>query len=805
MFGDRRAVAAADRLLAARHDGDEQRRHDRTTERSCAAAWTPATHTPAAMRHAALPQRQPTSTAPPLSAGRTPEVTRDALPSADPRPPPAISARSGVAGVRAGDRSYRDAAARAVLPPRQPDHVTPTTRASAARRQTGTSCHDAHGADAHRVVPATRAQHTTTPSRLSTTGPVAGAAAASAASGDDDSSEDDSSDRSTDSASSAFSTVCVSCHARIARADPGACCDVRGCRVTRCHSCVTPSKREDAYRCRQHAHASAEHPAAPPRATAPPTPCTVARLPRDLARAAVLGVEHSMRSLGDWRSDRDLCDIAHDLAETVGHMAASTKAKGATALRRLRELIRTLPSRLSNSIVNHDLLDIILADFVARRTRRARRAPIPEEWQPPAVQPQPQSVRNEVCSIIGLARVAGLLPSDPKGTIPHTRRTMRACGCMKRGGASPRHYTFLWELITAYRHGHATTDVSRFSVWCFAVTCIHFLLRPRYGRLVNDVELTHAQGDCYCLEFGRGDKTNQPALPPTATAATAAAGAAAGQVPVVSHDPALAFSSSSSSDDDGVAETRALLPPRGLPSAHPRVTGSAGPWLHAAQRQWREVRGGCGVNEPLFCRAEPARQTTRVPVGARRARFRGNDCYIWPATTLTPARIKKELVAMLAPVIGLPRAKLRTAAGLRGGGEMELAERGKAVAVRATIGWWVAKRIAREGQMVVYEGCSMESMHNATRDLGTTYIRVLAPGVYSTTPHGRAARSILQRAASRRTAAARPVPSATAGSTASAAGAAGATSASATRAPRSAPAVPRAVPRGGSRTHSADR
>jgi hypothetical protein len=81
-----------------------------------------------------------------------------------------------------------------------------------------------------------------------------------------------------------------------------------------------------------------------------------------------------------------------------------------------------------------------------------------------------------------------------------------------------------------------------------------------------------------------------------------------------------------------------------------------------------------------------------------------------------------------------------------------MADLGKPVAARATIGWWVAGRIAREGQMVVYEGTSMESMWDSTADLGTRYIRVLAPGVYSTTPPGRQppARSIMQREIARR-------------------------------------------------------
>jgi len=124
---------------------------------------------------------------------------------------------------------------------------------------------------------------------------------------------------------------------------------------------------------------------------------------------------------------------------------------------------------------------------------------------------------------------------------------------------------------------------------------------------------------------------------------------------------------------------------------------------------------------------------------------------MWTGTKVSPYRIKRELVAMLTPIIGASRAAKRTAAGFRGGGEMEMTELKKPVGVRATIGWWVARRIATEGQIVVYEGSSIESMWDATSDLGSKYIRVLAPGVYTTSPPGRlVTRSVMQRAIHRR-------------------------------------------------------
>ena len=66
---------------------------------------------------------------------------------------------------------------------------------------------------------------------------------------------------------------------------------------------------------------------------------------------------------------------------------------------------------------------------------------------------------------------------------------------------------------------------------------------------------------------------------------------------------------------------------------------------------------------------------------------------------------------------------------------MELVELSAPVSVRATVGWWVAKRLSAEGALVTYEGCSMESMWAWTALIGTLRLRVLAPGVFTHVPH----------------------------------------------------------------------
>jgi hypothetical protein len=77
---------------------------------------------------------------------------------------------------------------------------------------------------------------------------------------------------------------------------------------------------------------------------------------------------------------------------------------------------------------------------------------------------------------------------------------------------------------------------------------------------------------------------------------------------------------------------------------------------------------------------------------------------------------------------------------------MELVQLEAPLSVRATLGWWRAKRISAEGPLVTYEGCSTEAMATETSFLGSTYIRVLAPGVYTTQIPTTTIRSVRHRA-----------------------------------------------------------
>ena len=61
---------------------------------------------------------------------------------------------------------------------------------------------------------------------------------------------------------------------------------------------------------------------------------------------------------------------------------------------------------------------------------------------------------------------------------------------------------------------------------------------------------------------------------------------------------------------------------------------------------------------------------------------------------------------------------------------MEFVELHAPVSVRATIGWWVARRVSSEGALVTYEGSSVESMRYWSARLGSLPIIVLAPGVF---------------------------------------------------------------------------
>jgi hypothetical protein len=112
---------------------------------------------------------------------------------------------------------------------------------------------------------------------------------------------------------------------------------------------------------------------------------------------------------------------------------------------------------------------------------------------------------------------------------------------------------------------------------------------------------------------------------------------------------------------------------------------------------------------------------------------------------MSDAMIKQHLVRFLTPIIGRERARHRVLSGFRGGGEMELKELGAPTAVRATLGWWRAKLLAMEGALITYEGASVEQMALWSSRLGSRYMFVHAPGVYSTTPPAQVERSITRR------------------------------------------------------------
>jgi hypothetical protein len=176
---------------------------------------------------------------------------------------------------------------------------------------------------------------------------------------------------------------------------------------------------------------------------------------------------------------------------------------------------------------------------------------------------------------------------------------------------------------------------------------------------------------------------------------------------------------------------------RGVPPKHPRVSASAGDLLTELQTSWRRIRGDDAG--PLFCRVEAARQTKKVPRGARLVWWMNQSkvstpVFVWPSSSLSERIIKRWLVRFVTPIVGAERARLRVASGFRGGGEMELVELNAPLPVRATLGWWVARRVSAEGALVTYEGASVEAMLAWTARLGTLPIQVLAPGVFRFVP-----------------------------------------------------------------------
>ena len=255
----------------------------------------------------------------------------------------------------------------------------------------------------------------------------------------------------------------------------------------------------------------------------------VSALPKALESAAEIGVHAAMRDIGDWARDPDLHDLAEDLVDTLNFGAASTAVKRASALRRLAEFVRVLPAMLATAVAAHATLDIVLSSYVAARRRVHVRTAPPPEWEPPL--PEPASVRGEVSAIVGLCRLAALLPPDPRGTLPLTRRVMRKCGCLARHAASPRSYTFVWELQEAWFAGYVPRDNPQ-AVGAFGwfLSAAGFVLRPRYVRAAEPWNIVpdQARHHAWRLDWTRGDKTRQPELTEEAAHARAAAAASGG-------------------------------------------------------------------------------------------------------------------------------------------------------------------------------------------------------------------------------------------------------------------------------------
>ena len=402
-------------------------------------------------------------------------------------------------------------------------------------------------------------------------------------------------------------------------------------------------------------------------------------------------------------------------------------AKGTSATRRFAEFIATLPSSLAQAVATPGVLDVVTSSFVSARLRvKVARRPIPEEWKGRPV-PEPTSVvRGETFAIIGLLRLAALLPSDSKGSMPCTRRVLRKTGCLAAKGASPRSYPFLWELVAAWESGAVPrNNPQAIAAFGLFLTAIHFLLRPRYVRATEPTDLLHEGGCKYRLDWGWADKSRPGALAPAA----AAAASARPQPQPIRH--------------------RFMEELKSLPAKHPRITASQGKLLHEVLSIWRPFRGPSPG--PLFCRTEAARQQTKTPKGSPATKAWTYDrqttpAYMWTQTPMSEKVLKRWLVFFLTPIIGQARARKRVLSGLRGGGEMELVELRTPVSVRATLGWWVARRLSAEGALITYEGSSLESMWAWTALLGTLRIRVLAPGVFRYIPHS-PARGIRRRRA----------------------------------------------------------
>lgn len=565
---------------------------------------------------------------------------------------------------------------------------------------------------------------------------------AATASSTSESSDDDDSDDSDDDR---FSTECTNCNIHISRSDRGMSCDVFGCRATQCNQCLP---EPTTYLCRQHgdvlgahrdreagaaetagaARVSVASAGAPAQLVQPRPPHTspaalIRALPEVLRAAAKTGVDTALRAVEGWSRDHDMCELVEDLVETL-EFNPSTRAKGSSAVTRLEEYLAVAPSPLRQALASASTIDILLSSFVTCRLRAGTRRAhaVPDQWKGRPI-PDPVSVRGEVAATVGLLRLAALLPADPRGTLPITRRAMKKCGCLVRKEASPRGYTFLWEWIAAWEHGIVPRDNPQaIAVAALGVTAIHFLLRPIYVRSLAPREIT-PDGAGWLLRWAHGDKTRRRRAGGGAAAAATAAGAGSGG--------ASAAAACGGSSEGAGSSTPAM---RGLPPSHPRLSAAEGSLLSTLLTAWRRMRGPDATGR-LFCRTERARQTSKVPKGARLVQWQLEEeepvpTFIWPDSRMSERMIKTWMVRFLTPLIGKRRALRRVISGFRGGGEMEFVELGAPLNVRATVGWWVSRRISAEGALVTYEGSSVESMRTWSARLGSLPIIVLAPGVY---------------------------------------------------------------------------
>lgn len=473
---------------------------------------------------------------------------------------------------------------------------------------------------------------------------------------------------------------------------------------------------------------------------------TIAQLRACLERSGQQSLQSLRALLSGWEKDSELIDMFADVEDVLEHRVLNTRKKDVLALRRLGEYVAWLPLAVQRAAACHDMIDFVLAGFVGSRCRVHKRRVRPIPWRGSA--PMPSSVRSEVNAIVGLTRAAGMLPADPKGTIPRTRMTMKRCGCCNKYDASPRAYTVGWELAAA-RRMVPFGSVRMWAVWCIASFAIGFLLRPLYARTAGREHITGFGGGRWQLRWDQGDKTAPAPIAPHVPQAS--------DEDDPSDDGESSGSSSSAASAAGAAAVTATAARRrparkpirispvsaGLPKAHPRRTASAAPMLDIALREWIPIRGPCEPGEPLFCRIEDARNPDRCPGGARAVKWRGKDCWLWPKTPLSSAVIKAQLTSFLTPIVGQERAAKRVFSGLRGGGETELLRHNTPIHVRATIGWWRARLLSQQGALVTYEGAGMEEMWQWTRKIGSSYLRFLDPGVYTITPP--IPRSIRQR------------------------------------------------------------